>query len=434
MCPPVRARYATFGRRNWARDALLALLRWEVRRRHGRQSSPADPRVPIDARVLAIQPDHLGGVLTATPALRLIKEAMPTADLTVLAGPWGADVAEHCPGVNRVRVCRFPAFDRRGHGHWAKRGPLSRLAPYALLMDTASELAGERFHAAVCLVPDYWSAALTAVAGIPHRIGLQTADAGPFLTESLTSQVLPVGKEHATRETEHVARAQMRLARRLIEMAGRAEPDGFDGRMAYEPRPSDRAEAVRVWHAHDLDDAPAVVAIHPAPGGPAKRWPVERFAFVADHLAGRFGVRVVVTGGPDDVEEARALAAACRYAPVVLAGRTTFGALAALFEWCRFAIGTDNGAMHLATARGVPTLRLFGPVDPQAWSGWTGTAATWPLAMSLVSPRLCAPCHRLDVPEWEKVMPGDGNAYPCMRDISLDEVISGVEEMWARTA
>jgi hypothetical protein len=31
-------------------------------------------------------------------------------------------------------------------------------------------------------------------------------------------------------------------------------------------------------------------------------------------------------------------------------------------------------------------------------------------------------------------MPGDGNAYPCMRDISLDEVISGVEEMWARTA
>ncbi|HEV2121403.1 MAG TPA: glycosyltransferase family 9 protein, partial [Chloroflexota bacterium] len=371
----------------------------------------------------------LGGVLSATPALRLIKEALPTAHLTVLAGPWGADVAEHCPAVDRVRTCRFPAFDRQR----AAGGLMGKLAPYSLLMNTATELREERFDVALCLVADHWSAALTAVAGIPHRFGFETPDATQFLTHTLSLVPLAVGKSGQSAPKEHVASAQIRMAKAMVGLAGRESPGTFDERTQYEPSPKDRADAVRIWHAHDLEGRTPVVAIHPAPGGPAKRWPVERFAFVADHLVGRFGARIVVTGGPDDVDEARVLAASCRHQPTVLAGRTTFGALAAIYERCRFAMGTDNGAMHLATARSVPTIRLFGPVDHHVWSGWTGRGNT-PLTISVASPRPCSPCHRLDLPEWEAVAPGGGNAYPCMQDISVDDVIRVVEEMWSRTA
>jgi ADP-heptose:LPS heptosyltransferase len=116
----------------------------------------------------------------------------------------------------------------------------------------------------------------------------------------------------------------------------------------------------------------------------------------------------------------------------VLAGRTSFGVLAALFERCRFACGTDNGAMHLATARDVPTLRLFGPVDPAAWGAWSGQVGTGQPAIAVAAGLACAPCHRLDLPPWGA--DDGGVAYPCMRDVDVEAVIAAAERLWAAGA
>ena len=181
---------------------------------------------------------------------------------------------------------------------------------------------------------------------------------------------------------------------------------------------------------NDLDEARAVLAIHPAPGGAPKRWSAERFAMLANHFAGRHGARVVITGGPDDLEEARAVAAACRLRPVVLAGQTSFGTLAALFERCRAVAGTDNGALHLATAMRVPTLRLFGPTDSRVWSGWTGELEANSTTVLIQSPRVCSPCHRLDVPDWRTIPGVQGDSYPCMADVPAAAVIALAEILW----
>ncbi|HEU5318655.1 MAG TPA: glycosyltransferase family 9 protein, partial [Chloroflexota bacterium] len=417
---------------NRARRLALRALEWEVRRRAPHGPAPDGP-LPVDARILAVQPDHLGGVLAATPAFRLIKETLPTCVLTVLAGPWGADAAEHCPAVDRVRTCRFPAFDRQAPPRGAIGRALSRLAPYERALSEAAPLRAERFDLSVVLVPDFWSSAVTALAGVPRRIGFEAPDAAPFLTLRRDLHAPPVGRAYRDAPREHGAAAQMRLARDVVGLAGRDVPSGFDGRMAYEPTAADRAAAVRLWRAHDLDDASAVVALHPSPGGPSKRWSAERWAVVANHVTGRFGARVMITGGPGDVDEARAIAGRCARGAVVLAGQTTFGALAALLERCRFALGTDNGAMHLATARGTSTLRLFGPVDAGIWSGWTGLGNGGPITISLASPRVCSPCHRLDVPDWRVAAPGHGDTYPCMTDITVDHVVAAVERLWQET-
>jgi ADP-heptose:LPS heptosyltransferase len=202
--------------------------------------------------------------------------------------------------------------------------------------------------------------------------------------------------------------------------------------MFYEPTAAERADAWRLWRTYDLDEASAVVAVHPAPGAAAKRWPPERFAWVIDHLGGRFGATVAVTGGPGDVDEARAVAARCRRTPVVLAGQTSVGALAALFDRCTLVIGTDNGALHLASARGRPTLRLFGPTDQASWGAWPGPDQGGPPAVAVAAGIACAPCHRLDVPAWENASPGEGVAYPCMGDIAAGQVIAALERLWPR--
>ena len=129
-------------------------------------------------------------------------------------------------------------------------------------------------------------------------------------------------------------------------------------------------------------------------------------------------------------------------------GETSFGALGALLERCRFVVGTDNGALHLATARGVPTVRLFGPVDPAAWGAGLaplgphtplrprvsrGTTSPWPpnaepgrhaALRPLPSPRPASLGGRLGT--------GEG-AYPCMRDLTAEAVIAAAERVWALT-
>lgn len=435
MCPPVRARYLADGQSHRARALIQRWLGWRARSRMPGAPGP----IPDNPRILAIQPDHLGGMLLTTPALRLLKAAWPQGEITVLAGPWAIDVPEHCQAVDRVLACPFPHFLRQAQpgGQTQPGGPFSRawraFRPYQQLLETAATLETERYHLAIVFHTDFpWGAALSALAGIPHRLGYAAAEAAPFLSRSLPHPRPLIGAagRGAVPAGRHVAALGLALAHEALALAGRSAPPTFSARMAYEPSSAERAEAHRLWGTHELQGATAVVAIHPAPGAPAKRWPPQRFALLGDHLAGRYDARVVITGGPGDIAEAEAVASASYRRPVVLAGRTTFGVLAALLERCRFAVGTDNGALHLATARGVPTLRLFGPVDPLTWGSWAG-----PSVDAVVAPALaCAPCHRLDLPPWEVAAHSAEVAYPCMRDVAVEQVIAAVEQLWSSTA
>jgi ADP-heptose:LPS heptosyltransferase len=457
LCPPVRERYLAEGgqpgpgqsaarvqARERGRALMLGALR-QVSRFRLRRRGPPGP-LPPNARILAVQPDNLGGMLLTTPALRLLKAGLPECELTVMAGPWAADVAAHCPVVDRVEVCPFPGFSPGG-GPPRGASPGGTLGPWRLLLEQAAGLSGEGFHLALICHPGfYWGAALAAVAGVPQRVGYDSPDGAPFLSHTLPLPRRPVGAPARAAPGPHVADLGLALAREALSIAGAEAPGAAGLRPLYEPAPAERAEAARHWRAHSLDQERAVIAIHPAPGAPAKRWTAQRFAIVGDHFAGRYGARIVLTGGPGDVDEARAVARHCHVPPVLLAGQTSFGALGALLERCRFVVGTDNGALHLATARGVPTVRLFGPVDPAAWGGWTGppgpsdaSGATGsyeslaPPTLSLGATLPCAPCHRLDLPPWEAVSGAGEGAYPCMRDLTAEGVIAAAERVWALT-
>ena len=110
-----------------------------------------------------------------------------------------------------------------------------------------------------------------------------------------------------------------------------------------------------------------VAVVHPGAAFPGRRWPAERFAAVARHLAGA-GLQVAVTGGPAERELALAVAAGAGLGQeAVLAGRTTSLELAAVVAAARVVVCGDTGVAHLATAYRRPSVVLFGPVDPALW-------------------------------------------------------------------
>ncbi|MFI6043857.1 glycosyltransferase family 9 protein [Nocardia sp. NPDC051321] len=109
------------------------------------------------------------------------------------------------------------------------------------------------------------------------------------------------------------------------------------------------------------------IVIHPGAAFPARRWPPDRFARVARELAAD-GHRVVITGAPDEVPLANAVAELAGLPPhAVYAGRTDLAELAALVADAALIVCGDTGVGHLATAFDTPSVLLFGPTPPHRW-------------------------------------------------------------------
>jgi ADP-heptose:LPS heptosyltransferase len=73
---------------------------------------------------------------------------------------------------------------------------------------------------------------------------------------------------------------------------------------------------------------------------------------------------VLLLGGPEEVQRHRELLAACAGRAVFDGGNdNTYGRFAALVEQCRAIVTSDSLAVHVAAARKVPAVVLFGPTS-----------------------------------------------------------------------
>ena len=566
FCPPVRAELVASqepGTR--ARASARALFRRISIRPPGNASEASKSgvavtggRTPASPRVLVILPGHLGDLIVATPALAWLRANLDGATVTILAGPWGRDVADHSPHVDAVETCRFPAFDRpipapfpdatnqgveaaqrwgwpseasfnRGRGGWAGMAfpfalpaPVARLRNVAtrairmwradrLLRLTADRLRG-RFDAAIIGSTDFgWGAALVALAGIPVRVGTATPDASAFLTHTVPMDHVPIGAWTRGLPRRNSAAVLLDLidvttaalhpvstpsATRTPTARKWRDAPSSELRLRYDPSDADTAEANRAWSS--LNDFPVpprppeqasgvsgaegpqirsdgaepanprlfgpdgaeqhLVVLHPVPGAAVKRWSPDRWATMIDRIHETYPARVILTGTASDRPEIEAIIRACKspVRPVSFAGMVRFGALGAFLPRARLVMGPDSGAIHLAAARRVPTLRLFGPTDAAVWGAWTGIdplpiPPTGRLlrdiqdvpVVHISSARGCAPCHRLSLPPRDQwIATGEtskataiapSSTYPCMDAISVEAVMRGFDALWHAT-
>ena len=103
----------------------------------------------------------------------------------------------------------------------------------------------------------------------------------------------------------------------------------------------------------------------------------ERFAEAAVLVARETGTRVLLFGSRDERDLAEQVAAAIRAAGVEarnFAGETSLSGFIDFAANCRLLLTNDSGAMHIASALGVPTVAVFGATDD------TTTGPTGPLA------------------------------------------------------
>lgn len=129
---------------------------------------------------------------------------------------------------------------------------------------------------------------------------------------------------------------------------------------------------------HEQHAVRGAVVLHPGAASGARRWPVERFAAVARALAAA-GERVLVTGSPAEADLAADLARRAGLpADACLAGRTDVLGLATVVADAACVVAGDTGVAHVATAMGTPSVLLFGPTPPTWWGPPIGRDADAP--------------------------------------------------------
>jgi hypothetical protein len=120
-----------------------------------------------------------------------------------------------------------------------------------------------------------------------------------------------------------------------------------------------------------VEDRMPMAIVHPGATSPDHRWPIERFARVADGLA-TMGMRVAITGVASERAIAQRLLAQMRCAAIDLTGRTTLDELAEIMRRSSVVICNDTGIAHLATALRAPSVVIVPDSDRSRWASLDG--------------------------------------------------------------
>jgi heptosyltransferase-3 len=282
-----------------------------------------DPR-----SILVISLRFMGDVLLTTPLIRSLRAAYPGAAIDALVLEGSDGVLEGNADLRRVLTTE------RGEplAVWRRRW---RTYDLAVIAETADRphligwLAGKR------------------------RVGLLPPETGKAWWKKLSVAHGVVSPRELPRPAGY---------RRLAAAMGSAWKPEIVAPSAQMPAPAWR-DVLGFDPARER-----FAALHLAPRFRYKRWNTPGWHALMAWLHGE-GLRVVITGGPDEEERAyvREVLAGSKPTVVDVSGRLRFAQTADLLRHAAVFVGPDTATTHLAAACGTPTVAIFGPTDPRLW-------------------------------------------------------------------
>jgi heptosyltransferase-3 len=285
--------------------------------------------------ILVIAVPLLGDVLLTTPLIASVKAKWPEADIDVITPPGGAAVLEGNPDVREAMEPRKKPFS-------AFLGfILRRFRYYDLVLSNSTS-----------------DRALTyALVMARRRVSLLNEKrGGANLKRRLYDTIVDYDLDRYNTVTQN-----------LMLLDGLGVERRYDVTLPSSPESATKLDGVLGAGWQDQ----ALAVIHPDSSAHWKRWHKTGWHAVVDWLTER-GFRVLVTGGPRQediayVEEELDLSsgpAEC------LAGRIRLPDVALLLRNSRLYIGVDTLISHMAAAAGIPSIVLFGPINPLTWGPW----------------------------------------------------------------
>lgn len=341
-------------------------------------------------RVLVRGTNWVGDAVITVPALKRLRWLLPKAHITLATRPLTKDLFAGASFIDDLIILE-------ARGLWST-------------FSEARDFASRNFDLAI-LFPNSFQTALTAaLARIPFRVGYQSERRGFLLTRAIS--------QPEWRASRHEVFYYLHLIDELQKMIG-------DNREAPSPDASvnvpvtDRERARKILIESGVNESNPTIALCPGSiNSRAKRWPVERYAALADRLIDALKANVLLIGSAGELDVTNAVISLMTQKPIVLTGRTDLAELVGVLNEVDLLITNDTGPAHIASSLGRPTIVIFGPTNPLTTRPFAEDAVV------LRHPPDCAPCMLRDCPI----------DHRCMTAISPDEVFAKAEAMLSRVA
>lgn len=372
-----RKRYATA-----AADALGSALFFPRRLRREREILPGEVR-----EILVVRTAYIGDVVMTLPLLKPLKERFPAARITLLTSAGAAGLVAGHPQLDEIVPYNPFWFYATGVRPYLAFMRTMRTRSYDLVIEARGDIREILLLA--------WP--LRARHTVSYAVG-----GGGFLLD----HVVPYPG------IKHKVEYHLDIARYLGCTVGPVE-------WGLVSRPEEHRALDALLGSVGVTGAYA--AIHPGSRLPLKMWPLERYAALADRLAERHGLPVVLLGAPEERALAGKVADLMGHRTVNLAGALDLRGLACLLSRAALLVCNDSSPMHIAAAVGTPTVAIFGP------SKSVETAPFSPVG-SVVE--RVYPCRfSCD----ESTCGNTAKPHGCLRDITVEEVLAAAEATLERT-
>lgn len=282
------------------------------------------------ASVCILRLSAVGDVCHTLPVVRTLQSAWPATRFTWIIGKLEASLVGDIPGIE------FIIFDK-GKGRAAYR-------------ELRRTLAGRRFDLLLHMQMSLRASVASLAVKAPIRLGFDKERAHDF-------QWLFTNKRIWFKPRQHV----------MDSLFGFSEALGLREHLLRWDIPVPPEAAA--FAAERIPAGTSALVISPC-ANPRFRnwrsWQPEYYAALARHASERHGLKVLVTGGPSEIERAygERITALAGVPVTNLVAQTSLKQLFALLGRATVLVSPDSGPVHMATAAGTPVIGLYATTNP----------------------------------------------------------------------
>lgn len=293
---------------------------------------PATPR-----KIALLRPSRIGDFLCAVPAIRALRARLPEAEIYMITVPLLQEVAARLPYLDQAWP--FPGFP----------GLAEQLFDARTTVDFLRRAQQEDFDLAIQMQgTGVYSNPFTLLLGARTTAGFVRPGDSPGLLDAALPYPHHVHEIHCVLALMHFLGAPS-TGEELEFPLTQAELDEAGGLLEAWPRP---------W-----------IGIHPSARDQRRRWPLERFASLAEELKNRLGGTTVLLGDAEALPGSRLIKDRLNTPCLDLTSRLSLTMLGALIARLSVLVTNDSGPAHIAYALRARVVTIFGSSSGQQTNG-----------------------------------------------------------------
>ncbi len=328
-------------------------------------------------KVLVVKLRQLGDVLLSGPVLSALREALPAAQIHFYVYTESIPLLEGHPDVDKVLGCdrsvRSQGWRRRLRQEW----------------ELLKQIRHEKYDLVINLTEGDRGALVAFVSGAQMRVGFEPKGR---LAKGVYTHIVkqaPGLRHMVERNLDAVRRIGIfpEIGARELKL-----PVSFAAK-----------EAVS-----KMVQGPYVM-IHPTSRWRFKCWPVAKMRELVEVFLSK-GEQVVLTSGPDPIEQEMVRQIGDGLNVVNLSGQISLQELAALIDQSELLVCVDSLPFHMANALKKPVVALFGPTSDVTWGIWRN-----PNAQIVAQKLSCRPCYQDGC--------GGSKRSDCLATLPLSQVV-----------